>query len=95
MLHVTMIMTLRFRRSIALWARGVQLDRRYPDSLFILTLRRSSQAVAESEMAHWSDLGLDREYLALTGQALTPTMLQDRWGAGQVSNQPANLRSEP
>lgn len=75
----------------------MQLDRRYPDSLFILTLRRSSQALAESEMAHWSDLGLDRDYLALTGQAVTPTMLQDRWGGvgGQVSNKQANLRSEP
>ena len=43
-----------------------ELDRRYPDAQFILTIRSSTQIVAESEVAHWKSLGLEKKLLEET-----------------------------
>lgn len=56
-----------------------ELDRRFAGSQFILTIRASSRIVAESEMAHWKQLGLDKKYKAETGKEMEMEMFIDRY----------------
>jgi hypothetical protein len=64
-----------------------ELDRRYPGAKFILTVRNSACEVAQSEIAHWTALGLIERYIAETGRQPVPEMFEERYNThnAQVS----------
>lgn len=58
-----------------------EMDTRFPNARFILTVRSSSRVVAESEMAQWKRLGLDKQLLEETDVEImvTKEMFMERY----------------